>query len=441
LGDQPAGERRARITAFEEAPIGVLSNVQVLSEGVDIPLIDSVYFVDPKTSVIEIVQATGRALRKPFGQDESKVARIIVPVVVPEDAQTLDDVDWDDTLQTFHYVIQAMRAQDHRLEEEIDQINLYETTGRQRGRRVGSSGKIRVMAPALELRQKIDLESFLDRITLRIATANANADGTKWGFSHLGRGERRSEYTPLFGLLGDYNPDVYERQLVRPTLALFSNIDSEVSRSALKINHNNIAHTKRLGLIEDRQKTVLGLTPLGRDLWSGVRSFRDVFVNQMMLYSTEHDLYPYRLLVQLLITLDKLSHIEFLYGPYTIQSTNGQPDIKGAIGRIAYIRDNFPQVELTSVRNRDEVRQELNSISPVEVSDVDLWGDRSTPKNKFRYAKNALALFDFIEASDNSYKTPMRIRGEMKETAKRVLEQSAPSRAPMSDFYGEWYWG
>ena len=36
-----------------------------LTEGVDVPIIDSVYFVNPKHSLIDIVQACGRALRKP----------------------------------------------------------------------------------------------------------------------------------------------------------------------------------------------------------------------------------------------------------------------------------------------------------------------------------------------------------------------------------------
>lgn len=58
------------------AALSVLPNARVLAEGVDIPLIDGVCFADPKTSVIDIVQAVGRALRIADGAK----ATVIVPV-------------------------------------------------------------------------------------------------------------------------------------------------------------------------------------------------------------------------------------------------------------------------------------------------------------------------------------------------------------------------
>ncbi len=45
--------------------LAVLANVRIAAEGVDIPLVDSVLFADPRTSTIGIVQAVGRALRLP----------------------------------------------------------------------------------------------------------------------------------------------------------------------------------------------------------------------------------------------------------------------------------------------------------------------------------------------------------------------------------------
>jgi len=440
LGNQSSAARSERIESFEEATIGILSNVQVLSEGVDIPLIDSVYFVDPKSSLIELVQAIGRALRKPFGLDKAKIARIIVPVVVPEEAKTLEDVNWDSTLQTFHYVIQAMRAQDQRLEEEINQINLYEITNGKKGRRVGFGGKIKIEAPALELRQKIGLNAFLDQITLRIAVANANPEGTKVGFSFLGKGQRKSEYKPIFGILGDYNPDVYWKQLVKPTINLFSDIDKELSRKALKINHNNLSHTERMGLIEKTNADLMHLTLIGCQLRTGKISFEDAFRNQMLLFCVQNGLYPYRLLLQLLLELDEMNHIEFVYGPYIIQIQNNKVDIDGVIERITYIRENFSRIERTGVPNREKVREQLEANSPVDIPDKDVWGDRSTPKNKFRYAKNALALFGFIDSTDKSFRAPLKIKPEMKEEIRIVLEQSDPTKAPMPDPYGKWYW-
>ncbi|MEU7146979.1 DEAD/DEAH box helicase family protein [Streptomyces sp. NPDC045456] len=56
----------------------VLSNVHVLTEGVDVPAVDTVVFADPKTSKTAIVQAVGRALR--LHPEKEKPAVIVLPV-------------------------------------------------------------------------------------------------------------------------------------------------------------------------------------------------------------------------------------------------------------------------------------------------------------------------------------------------------------------------
>lgn len=439
LGDQNSAERIERISCFEQASVGILGNVQVLSEGVDIPLIDSVYFVDPKTSLIELVQAIGRALRKPYGTD-GKIAKIIVPILVPENAQSLDEVNWDDTLQTFHNVIQAMRDQDQRLAEEINNINLYAATRGRNGTKAGFGGKIKISMPAMKLAQAINLEDFMDKITLRIATANANPEGAKSAFSHLGKGERQSTYTPAFGLLGDYNPDQYQSQLVDPTLARFLAPDHEASRSGLKVNHNNVSHTERLGLIRKTEGDKFRLTALGREFKAGRLSFAEVFENQMLLYSTQQGLYPYRMLLHILLAVETLNYIEFLYGPYIIQKAEGRFDVGDVIERVLAIRNAFPNIQLTNLDNRDKVREQLNTISPINFSEEDVWSDRTTPGNKFRYCKNSLATFDFIVGGNTTYRTPLSLNPDKRPDVLRILKISDPNQAPAVEFYGEWYW-
>ncbi|MFE4255366.1 helicase-related protein [Streptomyces sp. NPDC056910] len=56
----------------------VLSNARVLGEGIDVPAIDAVVFVDPKNSPVDTVQAVGRALRQQPGA--GKRATLVVPV-------------------------------------------------------------------------------------------------------------------------------------------------------------------------------------------------------------------------------------------------------------------------------------------------------------------------------------------------------------------------
>jgi superfamily II DNA or RNA helicase len=63
---------------------GVVSNCRCLAEGIDIRDIDSVVFLDPRYSIIDIIQSIGRAMRLP-NKHPKKVAHIIVPVVLTGD--------------------------------------------------------------------------------------------------------------------------------------------------------------------------------------------------------------------------------------------------------------------------------------------------------------------------------------------------------------------
>jgi superfamily II DNA or RNA helicase len=446
LGNQNAAQRAEIISCFEESESGVLGNVRVLSEGVDIPLIDSVYFVDPKTSLIDLVQAIGRALRKPYGTN-TKVAKIIVPIQVPSTAQDLNDVSWDGVFQTFHNVIQAMRDQDQRLSEEINEINLYAVSKGGRGTRVGSGKKIRISMPTLKLAQTVDLEEFLNKITLRVARANANPEGKNTGFSYLGKGERKSRYKTVLETLGEYNPSYYQNSLVDPTLERFPDLSYEGTRKNLevtssigRVSHNNVAYTEKLGLIRKVDGKKYCLTALGRMLKEGLLPFIEVFKNQMLIYHTSDNLFPYRVILEMLLRVETLNYTEFLYGPYAIQkSENGGFDVEGAIERILYIQHEFPRLIWTNLDNRNEVRRLLNERSPVKFTEEDVWGDRLAIANKFRYIKNSLALFDFLDCAVG-YLTPLSIKPARQDDLVQVLEISDPKHAPITDFYGEWYW-
>jgi predicted helicase len=63
-GKQPATLREATIKDFRHAEKGFITNARCLTEGIDVPSVDMVVFVDPRHSTTDIVQATGRAMRK-----------------------------------------------------------------------------------------------------------------------------------------------------------------------------------------------------------------------------------------------------------------------------------------------------------------------------------------------------------------------------------------
>ncbi|MBC7818896.1 MAG: hypothetical protein IAG10_18570 [Planctomycetaceae bacterium] len=47
---------------------GILSNCACLGEGGDVPVLDDVAFIDPKRSLVDIIQAVGRVIRKAAGK-------------------------------------------------------------------------------------------------------------------------------------------------------------------------------------------------------------------------------------------------------------------------------------------------------------------------------------------------------------------------------------
>jgi predicted helicase len=99
----------------------ILTNARCLSEGVDVPALDAVIFLNSRDSQVDVVQSVGRVMRKAEGKD---YGYIILPIAVasgqtPE--QALNDnakykVVWD--------VLRALRAHDERFEAKIEQIDL-----------------------------------------------------------------------------------------------------------------------------------------------------------------------------------------------------------------------------------------------------------------------------------------------------------------------------
>ncbi|MFD6967426.1 Helicase associated domain protein [Streptomyces sp. NPDC059949] len=94
----------------------VIANARLLGEGVNIPSIDTVVFADPKESIVDTVQAVGRALRQKPGQ--GKKATLIIPVYVApgEDA---DDLLGSNLYRPLWRVLQALRAHDDRIADRL----------------------------------------------------------------------------------------------------------------------------------------------------------------------------------------------------------------------------------------------------------------------------------------------------------------------------------
>jgi predicted helicase len=77
-GNHSMNNRRNTIREFEKSKIGIICCAKVLNEGVNIPIVDSECFVDPRSSTIDIIQCIGRAIRLYEGKD---FAKIIIPII------------------------------------------------------------------------------------------------------------------------------------------------------------------------------------------------------------------------------------------------------------------------------------------------------------------------------------------------------------------------
>ena len=110
-GEMSAGERHVRLQRLrmlDDGERGLLTNARCLSEGVDVPTLDGVAFIDPRGSEVDIVQAVGRAIRL---ADDKTVGTIVIPVFINTDADP-DTALNDSSFKSVWRVIKALRAHD-----------------------------------------------------------------------------------------------------------------------------------------------------------------------------------------------------------------------------------------------------------------------------------------------------------------------------------------
>ena len=101
----------------------ILSNARCLSEGVDVPALDAVMFLNPRKSQVDVVQAVGRVMRTSRGT-KKQYGYIILPIVVPDGVSPEEALDDNERYKVVWQVLQALRAHDNRFNDIINQIDL-----------------------------------------------------------------------------------------------------------------------------------------------------------------------------------------------------------------------------------------------------------------------------------------------------------------------------
>ena len=195
-GNMSSAERNQKINNLKnlgELQRGILTNARCLAEGVDVPTLDGIAFIDPRQSQVDIIQAVGRAIRK---SKNKTFGTIVIPVYLTEISGNIDDQVLASKFSSVWKIILALKSQDDSLMEEIDSLRISY------GKKViGGGGGLRKII--LDLPEKID-SSFVEKFNT-ILIRNTSDDWL----------ERFGELKEFFKKNGNSNPPTNHPSLGR----------------------------------------------------------------------------------------------------------------------------------------------------------------------------------------------------------------------------------
>lgn len=215
-GNQTTTYRSKILHEFKESQKGLVSNARCLTEGVDVPSIDLIYFCDPKTSVIDIVQASGRALRlDPSGKKEW--GYIVVPIFHHEDQDVETEIKKKPIFEHLIQVIRSLCDHDERLRAEINEIAF------KKGKRTNSRIKIDFSNSNIE--KIIKLEGIEEKVRDVLFDEIIEKTYSNWELrfleikdyieknGHSTISKKNTEYSELYYWVGNQRKNYYDDKL------------------------------------------------------------------------------------------------------------------------------------------------------------------------------------------------------------------------------------
>jgi superfamily II DNA or RNA helicase len=133
--------------------VSIISNARCLSEGIDVPALDAIVFIDPKGSVVDVAQAVGRAIRLSPGK---QYGYIIIPVFIQKGENPISEIETS-RFKVVWRTLNALRSHDESLSQELDYLRI-------------SKGK-RAYAPAAVSFSKIHIDLTQSRLAADFANA------------------------------------------------------------------------------------------------------------------------------------------------------------------------------------------------------------------------------------------------------------------------------
>ena len=161
-------ELRALAGADRDGECRIVCNVKLFTEGVDVPSLDAVAFLDPRDSQVDVVQAVGRVMRKAPGK---RFGYIVVPVVVEPGSDVAAALErGTEGYRTVGRVLRALQAHDGRLAESpATFVRVYEQLRRPPD---GHRRDLEVRDGDGGVQQQLDLEEAEQGIYAHVAAAS-----------------------------------------------------------------------------------------------------------------------------------------------------------------------------------------------------------------------------------------------------------------------------
>jgi predicted helicase len=99
----------------------VLSNARCLTEGVDVPSLDAIVFLEPRNSMVDVVQAVGRVMRKSANK---KYGYVILPIGIPAGITPEEALSDNKRYAGVWQVLNALRSHDERIRAIVNKLDL-----------------------------------------------------------------------------------------------------------------------------------------------------------------------------------------------------------------------------------------------------------------------------------------------------------------------------
>jgi superfamily II DNA or RNA helicase len=148
----------------------LLSNARCLTEGVDVPSLDGVAFIDPRSSQVDIIQAVGRAIRK---AKSKSLGTIVLPVLIPNDADA-DHALQDSAFKPIWAIINALRSHDDDLANQLNELRTQ----------MGSIGTVGLLPKKITIDLPVDIDRLIPDFSGKFTVSAVEQTTSSWEYCY-----------------------------------------------------------------------------------------------------------------------------------------------------------------------------------------------------------------------------------------------------------------